>query len=149
MTTFVLVAGAGDGGWAWHDVIAPLRAAGHAVYPVTLTGLGERAHLARPDIDLTTHTQDVLGVLRCEELREVVLVGHSYGGMVITGVADRAPERLASLVYVDALIPENGQSVADLLGQEALDPVLAMVETAGEGWRSPPDPEINASPFQA
>ena len=101
MATFVLVPGFWLGGWAWRDVAEPLRAAGHCVYPVTLTGLGERVQLGGPQVNLDTHIADVVNLLRYEQLHEVVLVGHSYAGTVITGVADQAPERIAQLVYVD------------------------------------------------
>src|SRR5580700_2534506 len=99
--TYVLVHGGGHGGWCWQRVVPLLRAAGHEVYTPTLTGLGERSHLLRPDIDLDTHIADVVGVLRYEDLTDVILVGHSYGGMVITGVADRALARIGQLVYLD------------------------------------------------
>src|SRR5262245_27394666 len=105
MTTFVLVHGAWAGGWLWRKVATLLRAAGPEVFTPTLTRLGARVHLARPEIDLSGHLQDVLGVLEFEDLRQVVLVGNSYGGMVITGVADRAPDRLAHVVYLDAYAP--------------------------------------------
>lgn len=95
MRTFVLVHGAGSGSWNWRKVIPLLRAAGHRVYAPTLTGCGERSHLNRADIGLDTHILDVVGTLRWEELSEVILVGHSYGGNVITGVAERAHDRLA------------------------------------------------------
>ena len=95
MGTFVLVHGSCLGGWVWRRVADPLRQAGHAVHTPTLTGLGERVHLARPDVDLDTHVQDVVNHLAFEDLADVVLVGHSYSGMVITGVAERVPERLA------------------------------------------------------
>src|SRR5713101_4428932 len=111
MATFVLVQGGWVGGWYWKRVTPLLSAAGHEVFAPTLTGLGERAHLAAPDIGLETHIQDVLGVLTYEDLSNVVLVGHSYGGMVITGVAERAPERLAHLVYFDAFVPTDGQAL--------------------------------------
>jgi pimeloyl-ACP methyl ester carboxylesterase len=113
MTTFVLVHGAWHGGWKWRFVAPILRRAGHEVFTPTLTGLGERAHLARPGIDLDLHVQDVVAVLETEDLREVVLVGHSYGGMVVTGVAERAPERIRRLVYLDAFVPENGKCLLD------------------------------------
>ena len=100
-TTYVLVPGFWLGGWAWRPVTDALRARGHEVYPVTLTGLGERAHLATPDVDLDTHITDVANLLRYEDLRDVVLVGHSYGGLVVTGVADQLPDRVRQLVYVD------------------------------------------------
>src|SRR3989442_14761608 len=110
MTTFVLVHGASTGGWYWAPVRQLLRAAGHEVYTPTLTGLGERSHLLSRGIGLDTHVQDVVNVLAYEDLRNVVLAGHSYSGMVITGVADRAPDRIAHLVYVDAVVPHHGES---------------------------------------
>jgi len=116
MTNYVLVHGAWGGGWMWKDVVSLLRSKGHDAFPVTLTGVGERNHLARPEVNLSTHIEDVLNVLRFEDLTNVVLVGHSYGGMVITGVADRVPELVAHLVYVDALLPEDGQSAVDMNG---------------------------------
>jgi pimeloyl-ACP methyl ester carboxylesterase len=114
MTSYVLVHGAHGGGWMWTDVVSLLRAKGHDAFPVTLTGLGERSHLATPEVNLSTHIEDVINVIRFEDLTNMVLVGHSYGGMVITGVADRMPESVAHLVYVDAQLPEDGQSAADL-----------------------------------
>src|SRR3712207_6504727 len=101
MATFVLVPGGGLGGWCWTKVVPLLRTAGHAVHAPTLTGLGERAHLLTPAVSLETHIQDVLALFFYEDLTEVVLVGHSYAGMVITGVADRAAGRIAQLVYLD------------------------------------------------
>jgi pimeloyl-ACP methyl ester carboxylesterase len=114
MTTFVLVHGGGHGGWCYNRVTPLLRAAGHEVYAPTLTGLGERKHLMRPDIDLEMHITDVVNLLEYEDLKEVILVGHSYGGMVITGIADRALDRIGHLVYLDAAHPKNGESLADL-----------------------------------
>ena len=114
MATYVLVHGGAHGGWCYRYVAAILRDAGHEVYTPTLTGLGERAHLLGPDIDLDTHITDVVAVLRYEDLRDVILVGHSYGGMVITGVADRATDRVGHLVYLDAATPADGQSLAEL-----------------------------------
>ena len=107
MTTFVLIHGAWHGGWCWKKVSPILREAGHETYSPTLTGLGERSHLLSRDIDLNCHIQDVVNVLEYKGLKDVVLVGHSYAGMVITGVADRCPERLAQLVYLDAFAPQN------------------------------------------
>jgi pimeloyl-ACP methyl ester carboxylesterase len=109
--TYVLVHGAWGGGWAFRTVDSMLTAAGHRVYRPTLTGLGERVHLGTPDVGLSTHVTDIVHVLLFENLRDVVLVGHSYGGMVITGVADRVPERIRHLVYIDALVPEDGESL--------------------------------------
>ena len=112
--TFVLVHGAWSGGWCYHKVAARLRADGHAVFTPTLTGQGERSHLMNGAINLSLHIEDVLNVIRFEDLRRIVLAGHSYGGMVITGVADRVPERIAALAYLDAFLPEDGQSLFDI-----------------------------------
>lgn len=116
MATFVLVHGGGHGGWCYRPVARLLRAAGHDVYAPTLTGLGERAHLMSAEIDLDTHIADICAVLFYEDLRDVILVGHSYGGMVITGVADRVPERIGDLVYLDAANPRDGESLVDVAG---------------------------------
>ncbi len=138
MATFVLVHGAWHGGWCWKRVIPLLRRAGHDVFAPTLTGLGERAHLLSPTVCLDTHVRDVLGVLAYEDLREVVLVGHSYGGMVITGVAERAAERLAHLVYLDAFVPRDGECLLDLFPKTAREQTLARARAEGDGWRLPP-----------
>src|SRR6185437_12915683 len=114
MATYVLVHGGHHGGWCYKKVARLLRSAGHEVYSPTLTGLGERRHLLGPKVDLETHIADVVGVLEFEDLHDVILVGHSYGGMVITGVADRALERIKELVYLDAAHPRNGESLADV-----------------------------------
>jgi pimeloyl-ACP methyl ester carboxylesterase len=140
MSTFVLVHGAWHGGWCWQRVARLLRTQGHEVYTPTLTGLGERAHLLGRHINLDTHIDDVLGVLRWEELRDVVLCGHSYGGMVITGVADRAAERIAALVYLDAFVPDDGVSAADLLLPGRREQFHRNLEERGYGWLIPPVP---------
>ena len=127
MATFVLVHGGGHGGWCYQRVAPRLRAAGHDVYTPTLTGLGERAHLLRADIDLDFHIGDIVNVLHFDDLRDVILVGHSYGGMVITGVADRAADRIGKLVYLDAATPRNGESLVDHAG-----PVINAVRPYGE-----------------
>jgi len=111
--TFVLVHGAWHGGWCWKKVVPLLESAGHRVFTPTLTGLGERAHLLGPQIDLSTHIQDIAAVLEYEDLRNVVLVCHSYAGMVISGLAEKTRKRLAQLVYFDAFLPENGKSFKD------------------------------------
>ena len=112
--TYVIVHGAWGGSWDWKRVDSMLTARGQVVYRVALTGLGERVHLASPAIGLDVHISDVVNTILWEELRDVVLVGHSYGGMVITGVADRIPDRIRRLVYLDAFLPESGESVADM-----------------------------------
>src|SRR5215207_1008720 len=112
MATFVLVHGAWAGGWAWMRVADILVAPGHRVYTPTLSGLGERSHLADRNIDLTTHVNDIVNEIRWKDLENIVLVGHSYSGFVITGVAEHVLERIASIVYVDASIPSDGQSFA-------------------------------------
>ena len=136
-TTFVLVHPAWHGGWCWKKVVPFLRAHGHDVHTPTLTGLGERSHLARPDIGLDTHVEDVASVLHHEDLGGVILVGHSSSGMVITGVADRAPERIAHLVYVDAFVPEHGQALLDLLPPDRRQGFEALVQAEGQGWLMP------------
>jgi pimeloyl-ACP methyl ester carboxylesterase len=114
-TTYVFVHGAWGGSWDWRTVDSLLTRQGHRVRRPQLTGLGERVHLTSPDISLTTHINDVVNTILWEDLRDVVLVGHSYGGMVITGVADRIPERIRRLVYVDAFLPDSGESALDLV----------------------------------
>ena len=132
MATYVLVHGAWHGGWCWQRVTPLLRAAGHEVLTPTLTGLGERSHLASPEIDLSTHIQDVVNVLEYEDLYKVTLVGHSYGGMVITGVADRPTDRLAHLVYLDAFVPRDGQSLLGLVGEPLGTPLREQAQAEGE-----------------
>ncbi|HEX4775575.1 MAG TPA: alpha/beta hydrolase [Acidimicrobiia bacterium] len=127
MATYVLVHGGGHGGWCYGKVAPLLRAEGHDVYAPTLTGLGERSHLLSPAVDLDMHVRDVVAVLHFEDLRDVILVGHSYGGMVITGAADRAAARVGRLVYLDAANPVNGQSLVDVAG-----PVIEAVRPMGE-----------------
>jgi pimeloyl-ACP methyl ester carboxylesterase len=118
MATYVLVHGAWHGGWCWRLVRPLLRQAGHEVFAPSLTGLGERKHLARRDIDLETHIEDIVSLLEMEDLRDVLLVGHSYGGMVVTGAADRAHARIKRLVYLDAFVPENGKCTLDYVVPE-------------------------------
>ncbi len=137
MATYVLVPGAWLGGWAWQDVAARLRAQGHEVYPVTLTGLGERMHLARPEIDLETHITDVVNTITVNDLDQVILAGHSYAGIVITGAADRIPERLAQLVFVDSAPLQNGMAMVDVYPPEAVAGMQEAVDRFGEGWRFP------------
>lgn len=111
MATYVLVHGAGHGGWCYQRVARRLRGAGHEVHTPSLTGLGERAHLLTPDVGLDTHIADIVSLLEHEDLHDVILAGHSYGGIVVTGAADRAPGRVAQLVYLDAAILQDGESL--------------------------------------
>jgi pimeloyl-ACP methyl ester carboxylesterase len=141
MATFILVHGSWHGGWCWREVVPLLRAAGHAVYTPTLTGLGARAHLLADGVDLTTHIQDIVSLLFYEDLAEVVLVGHSYGGAVISGGAARTPERLASLIYLDAYLPLEGQSLFDVLSTEEREAGKAALAT-GTGLRPPVPPAV-------
>lgn len=116
MPTAVLVHGAFHGGWCWRKVSVLLTAQGWTVFAPTLTGLGERAHLATAETGVDTHIQDVLAVLETEELSDVVLCGHSAGGAVVTAVADQVPDRISDLIYLDAVIPHSGESVFDVVG---------------------------------
>jgi pimeloyl-ACP methyl ester carboxylesterase len=129
--TFVLVHGAWHGGWAWRRVADRLRTRGHIVFTPTLTGLGERAHLLHPGIDASLHIADVLNVIRCERLDDFVLVGHSYGGCVVSGVAEAMPRAIRSIVFLDAFIPDNGDSTLDLV-QPAVQEVIRAAIARGE-----------------
>jgi pimeloyl-ACP methyl ester carboxylesterase len=140
VATFVVAHGAWSAAWAWRKMRPLLRAAGHELWTPTYTGLGERAHLANPAIELDTHIQDIVGVLAMEDLRDVALIAHSYGGMVATGVADRARERIVQLIYLDAFVPKDGQSLFDLQPPEGREHMRQLARTAGEGWRIPPNP---------
>lgn len=130
MATFVLVHGAWHGSWCWKRVRKALQQQGHEVFTPTLTGVGERSHLLAQSVDLQTHTMDVLNLIQWEELTDFVLCGHSYGGMVVSGVADRIPQRIRSLVFLDAFVPDNGESLvqfAPISGDQLID-----------GWKSRP-----------
>ena len=129
--TFVLVHGGFHGGWCWSEVAGLLRARGHAVHTPTQTGCGERSHLLSRSITLDTFVDDIANVLQWEDLHRVVLVGHSFGGIAITGVADRMPERLRLLVYLDALILENGQSAFGTRSKEAVQARMKAAESSG------------------
>jgi len=136
--TFLVCHGAWSAGWAWKKMHPLMAEAGHRLVTPTYTGLGERAHLANPSIDLETHIQDILNVIKYEDLRDIVLVGHSYGGMVATGVADRARDRVTQLTYIDAFVPDDGQSLLDL--NETARPRMQELTKSGDGWRVPPNP---------
>jgi pimeloyl-ACP methyl ester carboxylesterase len=136
--TFLVCHGAWSAGWAWKKMHPLMNAADHRLVTPTYTGLGERAHLAGPSIDLETHIADILNVIRYEDLSDIVLLGHSYGGMVATGVADRARDRIAQLIYLDAFVPRDGQSLLDL-NQSARQSMQDRAKS-GDGWRVPPNP---------
>jgi pimeloyl-ACP methyl ester carboxylesterase len=136
--TFLVCHGAWSAGWAWKKMHPLMQAAGHRLFTPTYTGLGERAHLAGPSIDLESHIQDVLNVIKYEDLRDIVLLGHSYGGMVATGVADRARDRVTQLIYLDAFVPRDGQSLLDL--NEPARQRMRELARIGDGWRVPPNP---------
>lgn len=141
MTTFVLVHGSHDGGWIWQKLARLLRAAGHEVYTPTLTGLSDRSHLLECGVDLTRHITDITNLLFYEDLTEVTLVGNSYAGMVITGVAAKTPERLKQVIYLDAYLPDDGQCEADLWPEE-LRAAIQADDMAARGLRQPPPPSI-------
>lgn len=142
--TFVIVHGGFGGGYDWKTVDALLTARGHKVYRPTLTGLGERAHLASPAVNLTTHIQDIVNVIKYEGLSNVVLVGHSYGGMVITGVMDKVPERLKHVIFLDAAVPNDGESFITLW--ENLGMPLMKNETPVNGFWIPSFINLNKPP---
>jgi pimeloyl-ACP methyl ester carboxylesterase len=137
LATFLLVHGAWGGAWSWDQVIPRLTAAGHVVHAPDLTGLGARAHLRALSINLSTHIEDITAVLDAHRLSDVVLVGHSYGGMVVTGVASRAAARIADLVYLDAFLPQNGQALWDLSGAKMQDWLISSARQ-GHGFTSRP-----------
>ena len=137
MATYILVPGAWLGAWSWEPVTEVLRGHGHDVHPVTLTGLGDRADLATPEVDLDTYIADVAGLVEREELHDVVLVGHSYAGHVVTGVADRIPERIGLLAYLDAGPSPDGAAFMDLQAPPARELIERLTAEAGEGWRIP------------
>jgi pimeloyl-ACP methyl ester carboxylesterase len=136
--TFLVCHGAWSAGWAWKKMHPLMAARGHRLVTPSYTGLGERAHLAGPSIDLETHIQDILNVIRYEDLRDIVLIGHSYGGMVATGVADRARDVVSQLIYIDAFVPDEGQSLLDL--NESARARMQELARAGDGYRVPPNP---------
>ncbi len=136
MATFVLVHGAWHGSWCWQRVRAALQQLGHEVFTPTLTGVGERSHLLAESVDLQTHVLDVVNLIQWEELKDVILCGHSYGGMVVTSVADRIPQRIRSLVLLDAFVPQHGQSLLDFA------PIAA--DQLVDGWKCLP---ISAETF--
>ena len=137
--TFLVCHGAWSAGWAWKKMHPRMLAAGHRLVTPSYTGLGERAHLANPSIDLETHIADILNVIRYEDLHDIVLIGHSYGGMVATGVADRARDQVNQLIYLDAFVPGEGQCLLDFLNAFERQRMLQLAKS-GDGWRVPPNP---------
>src|ERR1051326_5767338 len=137
MATFVLVHGAWHGGWCWQKVIPFLKAAGHEVYAPTLTGLAERASELSREVGLETHIQDIVSLLEEKDLHGVILVGHSYGAIVITGVVDQVPERIAHLVYLDTFVPRNGEAMADV-SPLVIRLLRKQAQAHGDGYRVAP-----------
>jgi len=135
---FVLVHGAWHGGWCWRRVADRLRAGGHLVFTPTLTGLGERSHLLRPGLDLDVHIADVINMIKWERLSDVVLCGHSYGGFVISGVAERVADLIRSIVFLDAFLPNNGDAIEDITGPAVKDAIRAAVKGGDPGVPSRP-----------
>jgi len=140
MATFVVAHGAWSAAWAWKKMRPLMREAGHELWTPTYTGLGERAHLGHADVSLDTHIQDVVAVLEAEDLTDVHLIGHSYGGMVATGVADRARDRIAHLIYLDAFAPMNGQGVFDLVPPDIALKMEAGAKASASGYGIPSNP---------
>src|SRR5258708_12800811 len=136
---FLVRHGAWSAGWAWKKMQPLMAVRGHRLVTPSYTGLGERAHLANPSIDLETHIQDILNVIKYEDLRDIVLIGHSYGGMVATGVADRARDQVNQLIYLDAFVPGEGQCLLDFLNAFERQRMLQLAKS-GDGWRGPPNP---------
>jgi pimeloyl-ACP methyl ester carboxylesterase len=135
---FVLLHGGRHGGWCWKRVADRLRGEGHEVFTPTLTGLGDRAHLLRPDVGLSTHIEDLIALFEYEDIRDAVLVAHSYGGIVVNGAMEEIADRVRRLVYVDAQLPRSGESMLDLVGSEGAEKMRAIVDEQGEGWYLPP-----------
>jgi len=138
MTQFVLVHGGRHGGWCWRPVARRLRAAGHEVFTPTLTGLGDRAHLLTREVGLATHVEDIVAAFEYEDIADAVLVGHSYGGVPITGALERIADRVRVQVLLDALVPWTGESVFDINGPERAKAMVALADEGGEGWYIPP-----------
>src|SRR6185437_12894064 len=152
MATFVLIPGGWHGGWYFQGFAEALRAQGHRAYAITLTGLGERRHLLRAGVNLDTHVEDVVQLLASENLSEVILLGHSYAGMVVSGVLDRTPDRIAAALYADAYVPDDGQSCFGLSND--LHRKLFLDGAAEDGFSVLPparlaDPRVTPHPLAA
>jgi pimeloyl-ACP methyl ester carboxylesterase len=139
-TTYILVHGAWHGSWCWKRVRTALQSSGHNVFTPTLTGLGERSHLNCAKVNLSTHIADIVNLIQWEELSDVVLCGHSYAGSVITGVADQIPDRIRALVFLDAFVLENGESLMDIVPSAVAQALRDQAKATGEGWKVDPVP---------
>ncbi|NDL56432.1 alpha/beta fold hydrolase [Phytoactinopolyspora mesophila] len=140
MGTFVLIHGAWHGGWVWQRVVSSLRGSGHEVHTPTLTGVSDRAHTLHPQVGLNTHIDDVVALIEAYDIEDAVLVGHSYAGQVVTGVADRVPERIARRVYLDAFVGDDGDAAIDLLPETVAEHYRDSVSGPGFGWLIPVRP---------
>ena len=141
MATYVLVHGGWHGAWCWKKVVPLFQETGHRLYTPTLTGLGEKAPLLTPEVGLSTHIQDIVQLIEENQLNDVILLGHSYSGMVITGVVDRIPEQIGHLVYLDAVIPHDGESMADV-APLVINRLRQEAHAHGDGWRVNPPREM-------
>ncbi|MFE7741734.1 alpha/beta fold hydrolase [Nocardia sp. NPDC057455] len=144
MSVFLLVHGACHSGRCWQRVVPLLESAGHQVYAPSLTGYGDKAHLLGPEVGLHTHVADVIELIKDKDLTDVVLVGHSYAGLVISSAANQIPDRIAHLVYLDAMVPEDGETAIEV--QPMSQRLIDLAASSGSGWRIPPLPEL-PSPF--
>ena len=140
MTAFVLIHGAFHGGWCWREVRRKLWEQGQEVFTPSLTGLGDRYHLMSPEINLDTHVQDIVALIEAEELTDVILCGHSYGGVVMAAAADRVPGRIKALIYLDALVIDSGQGACDVLPPMTVANITEAARKSGDGWKIPPAP---------
>jgi pimeloyl-ACP methyl ester carboxylesterase len=136
--TFVLVHGAWHGGWCWRRVSDLLEQKGHKAFTPTLTGLGERSHLIDPKVNLATHVTDIVNVIKWESLKDIVLVGHSYGGMIISGVAEQMHDAIGSIVFLDAFLPENGDSLAAKASQPVREAIAALAQKGDTAMKPVP-----------
>ncbi|MCU1641424.1 MAG: hypothetical protein JWN03_1699 [Nocardia sp.] len=146
MTTFILIPGAWRGGWYYEPIVETLRSQGHSAFPVTLTGLGDRAHLRTSTTNLDTHIQDVVSLIEAEDIHDAVLLGHSYSGMVITGVADRLPGRIRRLIYSDSYVPVDGESCFELTSQGFRELFIQGARGDGYSVEPPPGPDTRRTP---
>jgi pimeloyl-ACP methyl ester carboxylesterase len=147
MAAYVLVGGGWLGGWCWQRVARRLREEGHDVFPATLTGLGHRVHLASTEVNLETHITDVVNLIEFEDLHGVVLLGHSYAGLVVSGVADRVSERISQMVYLDTAPIPSGTALIETFPPEARRRIERQVEELGDGWRFPVPPREELATF--